>query len=405
MMMFNRIWQARLLILDGQLQKAFPLVKQLIADAQLNGNTDTEINARFLMVGYENINPRMALEHCYSAYDAANRSGYSYLEIYILNNALAIAKRINDKDEMIKVYEKLDKSMSQDWEKSRKFMGDYVKYNAIQTDNLVLSKKATQITLWLIIISFLSIVIVLSIYLVMLRQKKKVTEQLAALDEATKMQVMAMEEAKYQAVREEQQRLGQDLHDGLSSSIAAIKYQLEVLIMDAESNELKSKLTKLRIETERAYTAARNKSHEWFVQADGQHEQSFEKQIKLLTEISLPDNRYTKHILIDDNSLAGVDMDTRISLLRIIQGAVTNIIKHAKAKCVNILIYEEENTLLLNISDDGIGLGKDRSAGLKSNIGLQSIFRRAKLLNGQAQINSNDKGTEIIVSIPLTLNG
>ncbi|MFN0291904.1 sensor histidine kinase [Pedobacter helvus] len=404
MMMFNRIWEARLLILDGKLSKAFPLVKQLITEAQHIGNRDIEINARFLMVGYAETNPKMALEHCYKAYEAANASGYSYIEIYILNNALAIAKNINNKDEIIKVYAQLDKAMSGDWEKSRKFMGDYVKYNAIQTDNLLLSKKTTQITLWLIIISAVSVVIVLSIYLIMLRQKKKVSEQLAALDEATRLQVMAMEEAKYQAVREEQQRLGQDLHDGLSSSIAAIKHQLEVLIMDADSNELKSKLTKLQIETERAYMVARNKSHEWFIQADGQQEQSFEKQIKLLTEISLPDNRYTKTILIDDNSLAGVDMDTRISLLRIIQGAVTNIIKHAKAKCVNILVYEEENTLLLHISDDGIGLGRDVSGGLKSNIGLQSIFRRAELLNGRAQINSNDKGTEVIVSIPLAFN-
>lgn len=259
-----------------------------------------------------------------------------------------------------------------------------------------------QRTRWLVLISIVASFLILAIYVIMVYRSRKAKEQVETLNNAANMQIIAMEEAKHQAVREEQQRLGQDLHDGLSSSIAAIRHQLEVLLMDISDSSLKSKLVSLQAETENAYKAARNKSHEWFSAADKQQEQSFENQIKLLTDGSLPDNRYNKTIHIDDNSLINIGMDTRIALLRIIQEAITNIIKHAKAKNVSILIYEEENSLLLTINDDGVGLDEKRSRNGKSTMGLQSIHRRVQSLNGETKINSDSKGTEISITIPLT---
>nr|WP_199082737.1 ATP-binding protein [Pedobacter sp. ASV19] len=258
-----------------------------------------------------------------------------------------------------------------------------------------------QRTNWLIIISIAASIFILTIYLIMIYRSRKARTQVEALNNVANMQIIAMEEAKHQAIREEQQRLGQDLHDGLSSSIAAIRYQLEVLWMNTNDITLKNKLNMLQHETENAYKAARNKSHEWFRAGDEQQEQSFEKQIKLLTDNALQDSRYNKTIQIDNNSLIGVDTDTRIALLRIIQEAITNIIKHAKAKNVGILIYVEEDTLLLTISDDGIGFDEKKSKNGNSTLGLQSIRRRVQSLNGETKIHSDENGTEIIVSIRL----
>ncbi|SKB75681.1 Signal transduction histidine kinase [Parapedobacter luteus] len=258
-----------------------------------------------------------------------------------------------------------------------------------------------QRTTWLLIISFVAIIIILAIYLTMLRQSRKAKEQVEALNNAADMQIIAMEEAKHQAVREEQQRLGQDLHDGLSSSIASIRHQLELLSMDTDDAFLKHKLGTLQTTVTTAYETARNKSHEWFNAANDQEEQSFEQRIRLLTERALPDSRYQKNIQIDDHSLLRVNADTRIALLRIIQEAITNIIKHARAKQVGILIYEEMDNLVLFISDDGKGLGQKKPDNEKSTMGLLSIRRRANYLNGEVTIQSDTNGTEITVSIPL----
>lgn len=257
-----------------------------------------------------------------------------------------------------------------------------------------------QRTLLLVIISSFAAFIVLFIYLIMLYRDRKAKTQIASLNDAANMQIIAMEEIKHQAVKEEQQRLGQDLHDGLSSSIAAIRHQLEVLSMDTPDTVLKGKLGKLQSETANAYEVARRKSHEWFSTADEQQELSFEKQIRLLTDSALPDNRYRKTIHIDDDSLLNIGTDVRIALLRIIQEAITNIIKHARAKNVNILIYKEDDHLVLTISDDGIGFDENKSRNKKSSMGLESIQRRVEYLNGETTINSNTVGTEIIVSIP-----
>lgn len=401
MLIYNQLWKGDLLFSKGQLQEVLPLATQSLLDAKRTGNTNLVINALFLLTGvYEN-NPKKALEYLYLAYEAAKKGGDRSIEIYILHNALEVARQLGDKDEIIKVYSELDKSITADWEKSKEFIKDYVEYNAVQDQNKLLSEKNAQRTLWLLIISFSATMIVVAIYLIMLRRDRKAKAQIEALNDMANMQIMTMEEAKHQAVKEEQQRLGQDLHDGLSSSIAAIRYQLEILIMDTSDTELKRKLDMLQKEVENAYKAARNKSHEWFSAAEEQQEQSFEKQIILLTDNSLPNSRYNKNIHIDNNTLSGVDMDTRIALLRIIQEAITNIIKHAKAKNVGILIYEEEDNLLLTINDDGVGLGEKKADIGGSTIGLQSIRRRVQYLNGEIQINSNTQGTEIIVSIPL----
>lgn len=399
LIIFNQLWEARLLILNNQMLQALPLVKQLLSDTQRIGNANLEISTLFLMTGIYDNKPKMALDYFYQAYEVAQKSGDKNLEIYILNNALEVANKLKDKDEIIKVHIELEKAMSADWEKSRKFIGDYIKYNNIQDSNRILSEKNARIALWILIISLLSILIVLAIYLIMLRRGRKAKTQIAALNTTVDMQIIAMEEAKHQAVREEQQRLGQDLHDGLASSIAGIKHQLEVLFLSTDDIALKNKLGMLQIETENAYAATRSKSHEWFSATN--EEQSFEKQIKLLTDKSLPESYYGKTIHIDNNSLLRVDTDTRISLLRVIQEVITNIIKHAKAKNVGILIYEEENRLILTINDDGIGLDEKKIDYRKSTMGLQSIRRRVQSLHGETTIISGSKGTEIVISIPL----
>lgn len=402
MLIYNRLWQVRFTISKGILQEALPLTRQLLLEARSIGNTDLVINSLFLLTELYGNNPKKALECLYQAYEVAQKNGDSSIEIYILHNALEVAQQLGDKDEIIKVYFELDKSMTAEWEKSKKFINDYVAYNAVQDQNKLLNEKNARRALWLVVISFSSATIILAIYLMMLRRDRKAKARIEALNDMASMQIMAMEEAKHQAVKEEQQRLGQDLHDGLSSSIAAIRYQLETLMMDTSDIELKKKLDMLQKETEKAYKAARNKSHEWFSAANEQQEQSFEKQIILLTDNSLPNNRYNKNIHIDNSALSGVDVDTRIALLRIIQEAITNIIKHARAKNVGILIYEEDENLFLTINDDGIGLDEKKPEKGRSTIGLQSIRRRVQYLNGEIKINSNTKGTEITVSIPIT---
>lgn len=395
-----RLWQADLLFSNGQKEKAWSLVKQSLSDAHRTGNTILEIGCLMTLYNYED-NLQKKLDYLYKQYETAQKSGDKYLEIYLLHLALGVGNALRDKDEIIKTYEKLDKALAADWENSRKFISDYVAFNGIQADNKLLSAENSRRTLWLVVISFAALIIILTIYLTMLRRSRKAKEQVEALNHAANMQVIAMEEAKHQAVKEEQQRLGQDLHDGLSSSLAGINHQLEVLSMDTDDASLKHRLGVLKSEMTKAYETARSKSHEWFSAAAEREEQSFEQRIRLLIDSALPDSRYGKEIHIDDTSLTRVNADTRIALLRIVQEAITNIIKHAKATMVEILVYEEMEQLALIVKDNGRGLTKRTPSNRQSAMGLQSIQRRAQLLNGELDVRSDGNGTEIIVTIPV----
>lgn len=90
----------------------------------------------------------------------------------------------------------------------------------------------------------------------------------------------------------------------------------------------------------------------------------------------------------------------RITFLRIIQEGLTNIIKHAKASLVEIVIYEENQKIILSMKDNGLGFELQKSKK-KSTIGLNSIERRVQELRGTITISSESSGTEIIVEIPV----
>lgn len=397
---YSQLMKIRILLLNGHLEGLLRRIQECMEYAMRIGNTNLEINALFLMFGYFQDDLRMSLKYLYQAYDVAKRSGERSLEIYILNNVLEVAKQLEDKDEIILAYAELEKSMTEEWERSKKFINDYVQYQALQDTNLLLIKKNARRATWLIIISFSAIIIILLIYLIMLHQNRKAKMQIESLNEMANMQVIEVEEAKYQAIKEEQIRMSQDLHDGLSSSIAAISHQFEILAMDINDPSLKNRLDMLQQSISEVYHSSRNKSHEWYLNATQQEELSFEKQVKVLTDSAFPENRYNKKIHIDDYALSDVSAAHRITLLRIIQEAITNIIKHAKAKTIEILIYREEEIIILSISDDGKGfIGKTTLN--KPTMGIQSMTRRVQYLGGTLNIRSGNHGTDITISIPV----
>lgn len=197
----------------------------------------------------------------------------------------------------------------------------------------------------------------------------------------------------------EQMRLGMELHDGLAGMLASIKLQLETEYGNTVNGEQKKRISGITRLVESAYQHTRWKSHEWFKAGKESIEQSFSNRISSLVDQSLPAENYVKNVIIDDNALAHVTSHTKIELLRIIQEAVTNVVKHANARKINILVYEEATTLVIHIKDNGKGFDPDRK---NRGIGLSSIKTRVMELKGQLDIITGKQGTELIVEIPVS---
>ncbi len=89
------------------------------------------------------------------------------------------------------------------------------------------------------------------------------------------------------------------------------------------------------------------------------------------------------------------------TLYRIAQEALTNIHRHSQARHASVDLTQEGDRVRLEVRDDGIGFDPDQVD--RHRFGLEGIRERARLLGGQATIDSQrGRGTRIFVDLPLT---
>jgi signal transduction histidine kinase len=91
----------------------------------------------------------------------------------------------------------------------------------------------------------------------------------------------------------------------------------------------------------------------------------------------------------------------KLSLFRIVQEQLNNIIKHSGAKNVSVKLFSKTDEFVLEINDDGKGFDP---ACLRKGIGILNIKNRAELFNGTAEILSQPgNGCLLKVSFPLSM--
>ena len=100
----------------------------------------------------------------------------------------------------------------------------------------------------------------------------------------------------------------------------------------------------------------------------------------------------------DDDKL---DLDDRHAtvLFRVLQEALTNIVKHAKADRVEIGLRRVGENLELTVADNGVGMPKVRNRKVKS-YGLAGIRERIGMLGGEFRIRTGETGTTLVFVIP-----
>ena len=95
------------------------------------------------------------------------------------------------------------------------------------------------------------------------------------------------------------------------------------------------------------------------------------------------------------------DRTRQLAMFRILQEALTNVVRHAHAGAVRITVRERGRTLTLAIRDNGRGITKTELASVES-IGLLGMTERARLLGGRVTIaGSPGRGTSVTVDVPI----
>lgn len=196
----------------------------------------------------------------------------------------------------------------------------------------------------------------------------------------------------------EKKRIAQDLHDGIMNRLASTRLNLHVIAEKPSLENMKKCLPFIDgiqdIEKE-----IRNIAHDLNSNAFA-NKTSFIAVVESFIEEQKRISSSKFHLEIDMSiNWEQIEGYKKIHLFRILQEAIQNIEKHAKAKNVIVSILKAENQLLIEIFDDGNGFSLKRK---KKGIGLQNIFSRAKCCNGKAEVKSKEnEGTTVIVRIPI----
>ena len=199
---------------------------------------------------------------------------------------------------------------------------------------------------------------------------------------------------------EERSRLSRELHDGISQLLVSIKFKFELAAHELDAGKPSAAHT-LRQGIERlagAIGEVRRISHDLhpslldtlgLASAIGQLASEFEQRSGLRVDY---DNR------LGDTRLSE---DMNVALFRILQEALTNIERHARAGQVAIQLTGNHRRVKLRISDDGSGFSP-RQAEQSGGIGLRNIRERVEHFGGEFSIASTSAGTVLSVALLLS---
>ncbi|RMB57390.1 sensor histidine kinase [Dokdonia sinensis] len=282
------------------------------------------------------------------------------------------------------------------------------KYQTAQKEKQIIAEKADKERNLNIAIGLAFLLILLTIIGVLLYRNSKRNERIAEQEKAIQIQKTekALKEKEIETINamvsgqeKERQRLAGELHDNLGGTLAALKMHvgnIENTIEQGKSPTLS--LAKMTTLLSAAYTQVRGIAHEKNsgVMAKNGLLPAIEK---LANTIS---SSQGLQIEVQDFGLEDrLSNDLEITIFRIIQELITNIIKHSNATEATVSLTQHDKELNIMVEDNGVGfkVGKLTSS---NGMGLGSIERRVEHLEGTMEVDSSPgKGTNIIIDIPL----
>lgn len=208
-------------------------------------------------------------------------------------------------------------------------------------------------------------------------------------------------ESREEILENERRRIARELHDSVSQQLFAASMMLSAANQQIE-NYPENVVKQLKM-VEDAIHASQTEMralllHLRPVQLDGKSlREGIEQLLKELsskTEIAI-------YFQIESISLSQAIED---HLFRIIQELLSNVLRHAKAKELEVYLRKQDELIQLSIIDDGIGFNVSKSKS--GSYGLHNIKERIEGMGGQVKIISlKDIGTRIEISVPYNSGG
>ncbi|HMO59106.1 MAG TPA: GAF domain-containing sensor histidine kinase, partial [Roseiflexaceae bacterium] len=227
---------------------------------------------------------------------------------------------------------------------------------------------------------------------------------LVALQNAQLIFDLRQERTKLLSKEEEvRHQLARDLHDGPAQALAAITMNIEFIkrLLDRDPARVIPELDKLGALSKRTTHEVRTMLFE--LRPLALETQGLDITLRQYLE-RFQDNN-TNIVLDTGNVDVAFDTKTEGGLFNIIQEAINNALKHARAKHIWVRLNQTATTLEVTIQDDGVGFDLQKvkeSYEKRGSFGLLNIDERASLIGGKAEMSSAPgEGTIVRVMLPL----
>jgi len=204
--------------------------------------------------------------------------------------------------------------------------------------------------------------------------------------------------ARLDTVREEERtRVARELHDELGQLLTILKLDLSWVQGQLSRSDLRKKMKAIIAHVDDTIRRVRRISSdlrpsilddlglgpaiEW--QAS-----EIQKRTGIRTEV------------ISDGDCARLPMEAAAATFRVVQEALTNVVRHARATRVRVRLKSQEHTLAISIEDNGKGITEAQITDVKS-LGIVGMKERIARIGGEFNIFSEpDRGTRLDMIIP-----
>jgi signal transduction histidine kinase len=217
----------------------------------------------------------------------------------------------------------------------------------------------------------------------------------ASADElrASRARVKRLEEEVSEVSHREQERIGNDLHDGIGQELIGLSMLFKTLEDELRivPGDYASRVEDIRAILDQCATTTRTLAQSMspvHLESDGlsaglsQLALSFQALYDLNIKLTCADN------------LPAMDATSAANVYRIVQEALSNAVRHARASRVAVRVETRPDTLHLEIEDDGIGLGELDSEG--AGMGLKIMRYRAGMLGARIEFTDAPTGGTVV---------
>jgi signal transduction histidine kinase len=192
------------------------------------------------------------------------------------------------------------------------------------------------------------------------------------------------------AVLGERERIARDLHDTVIQRLFATGMGLQSLVGRMEESDLRERLQQAVDELDETIREIRITIFD--LEARDAEKEGLRAGVLALAGEATATLGFAPRVHMDGPLDAATDATTQEELLKTLREALSNVVRHASASSVEVLLRAGSGTVTLRVADNGVGIPKDARHGH----GLDNMQTRAESLGGVCELSARRGGGTVV---------